>query len=280
MTKRTWRHIGELCLTLVLTFCLFLTSTLVVTRLTLMSPNFMKLQIQRADYAATTTKAAHNAVVNLGLGSGVPKSVFTGVPSQKAVQTDLDYFVDRAYAGAGIKLPAKTVRAQLTNKLADYQQQQDLNLTTTQQKAVQTLIDQSMVRYTDSIQIPYLNTIGKSVRQVDRYLILILSGMVVLTGLLIFILWRLLRYRHRLWRYLAYSLLANGVMLLVGPYWLLYSRVITRLAIQTKALYQFVVTYLQAMIWIFIIMGLLSFALGLGATLISELKRRKKIGVS
>lgn len=280
MTKRTWRHIGELCLTFVLTFCLFLTSTGLVLRITTMSPRFMKLQIQRADYTTQVTRSAHEAIVNLGLGSGVPKAVWAGIPSRQVVQGDLDDFVARAYAGAGIKLPAKKVKAQLTQRLTTYQQQQKLTLDTDQQQAVTTLIDQAVARYATSIQVPYLNTVGQKLHQARRYMTLILGLTTAVTVALIFALWHLLRYRHRLWRYLAYGFCANGLMLMVGPYWLLYSRLITHLAIQTKGLYHLVVTYLQALTWVFVIAGLISLVLGLGATLVSEFKRRKKVGVS
>lgn len=278
MSGRTLKHLGTLILTFLLTFCLFVISTLCIVRMTVMQPDFTKLQLRRSGYVTYVTKSANTAIVNLGLGSGVPKTVFKSVPTKKVVTQDVAYFVDRAYAGAGIKLPAPKVRQALETKLTAYEKKADLTLTKAQKKAVDQLIDQAVNRYTNSIQIPYLNQIGRNARQVQRYLLLTLIGVAVLGLILIFSLWRILHFNHRLWRYLAYALLANGLMLIIGPVALIYSRIIPRLAIKTQGLYQFVTTYLQAITWLFVIAGLLSLVLGLVATLSSELKRKQRLG--
>lgn len=280
MKKRRFKHIGEYILTFVLTFFVFLVSVLALTQCTLMSPKFMKLQIQRANYVHYVAKEANQNITSLGLGSGIQKSVMKGVPSETAVRQDLNLFVDRAYSGAGITLQAKQVRRELNQKVAAYAKQRGLKQTQTAKTAINQFVNQAIHNYSQSIQVPYLIQIGSNVKRIKKYLIasLVIGMLIVLA--IAFSLFKLLHFHHRLWRYLGYIFCSNSLMLIVAPFILIYSKIINRLAIKTQGLYRLVTNYLQAITWSFVIAGLISLVIGIGFILASELRRKKRVGMS
>ncbi|MCD2255870.1 hypothetical protein FHQ08_03955 [Lactobacillus sp. CC-MHH1034] len=275
--QRTLRHLGEGILAFVLTFFLFTFSVLTIVQFTLLNPKFMHQQVVHSGYVSAVTSEAHQNISNLGAGSGIPKKVLKSVPSKYNVQQDINTFIDRAYAGAGIKLEATHIKKQLRTQVYAYARMKHLPLNQTTRHAVEQYVNKSVDQYAQSVQVPYLIQIGKNVQAIKQYVLLGLLGTLLLCLVLGSVLKKQVKLAHRMWRYLSYCLTGNGLMLIIAPYMLLGSQVIDRLGIGTKGLYRLVTTYLHTFVWIFIISGLISLAFGLGCIVISEVRRKNRI---
>lgn len=276
--KPIGKHISRLFLAFLSS--VFLASFLLLFSLylTLFSGPYMEKQAKKADYYSQLTEEINRQIENSALGSNIPAGVLTEAVSEEYVKEDVNAYFTAMYE------PKKTfsivngpnVNESILAKIKQYATDNGIEVTAETEASIQTLADRSVEIYDGYIELPFLISFTQRVIGYKSKLLLFMAVCGVMCVLLSIVLFKSLRgYAHRLLRYLEYIFVGSGLLMLGFPTLIFASGYLKRLGIQSKAMYDFVQTYLSSFLWMFIFMGLIAAAIGILFAFLSEYQRKR-----
>lgn len=250
-----------------------------ILHFTLFNEQFMMHAAKQANYSQTITNEINTSITDLGRASNIPPAILKDSVSKEDVSENINHYIQAIYQNKTFELVGEDqLKTTLDRKIQAYAQQKGLTIDASSQEAIDNLKQQAVTRYQQYIEIPYLLTYGSKViaytKQLNifiglcaiAFILLLLSGIHFFSRLL-----------HRRLRYVASIVGGAGLMLIVLPAILLISRYIQRLAINSKALYDFITTYLTSFTLTFIYWGIGCLVVYGILLLFSELQRKKMV---
>lgn len=280
---------GHLMKTISRYFIAFLSSVflfafliLLTLRLTLFSEGYIEKQAVKADYYSELTEEINRQIENSALGSNIPEGVLHQSISKELVKKDVDAYFNAMY-NTGTKYSIsneKEIQTTVSTAISNYMNEKGIQTTPESEAAVTGLSENAVKIYKGYVELPFLVSYGRKVMNYKSTLVIFMVVCGVLWALLSFSLYSSLRgYVHRLFRYWAYVWVGSGLMMLVVPAIILIQGTLTRLGIQSKAMYDFIQTYLSSFLWLFIVVGAVSIVAGIVFGLLSEVKRKQLFSV-
>ncbi|WP_086444775.1 hypothetical protein [Candidatus Enterococcus lemimoniae] len=280
---------GHLMKTISRYFIAFLSSVflfafliLLTLRLTLFSESYIEKQAVKADYYSELTEEINRQIENSALGSNIPEGVLHQSISKELVKKDVDAYFNAMY-NTGTKYSIsneKEIQTTVSTAISNYMNEKGIQTTPESEAAVTGLSENAVKIYKGYVELPFLVSYGRKVMNYKSTLVIFMVVCGVLWALLSFSLYSSLRgYVHRLFRYWAYVWVGSGLMMLVVPAIILIQGTLTRLGIQSKAMYDFIQTYLSSFLWLFIVVGAVSIVAGIVFGLLSEVKRKQLFSV-
>lgn len=257
---------------------LFAFLILLTLRLTLFSENYIAKQAAKADYYTELTEEINRQIENSSLGSNIPKGVLDQAISKEVVKIDVDKYFQAMYnTGTKYEISDESkIHDAVSKAITDYMKEKQIQVTPESELAVTGLSDNAVKIYKGYIELPFLVSYGRKVMNYKSKLVLFMVICGVLWALLSFSLYSSLRgYVHRLLRYWAYIWVGSGLMMAVVPGIILLQGSLKKLGIQSKAMYDFIQTYLSSFLWLFIVIGLISIVAGIISGVLSEVKRKQ-----
>ncbi|MGX7149501.1 hypothetical protein [Enterococcus ureasiticus] len=257
---------------------LFAFLILLTLRLTLFSENYIAKQAAKADYYSELTEEINRQVENSALGSNIPEGVLNQSIKKELVKTDVNAYFKAMY-NTGTKYSIsneKEIHDAVSKAITDYMKEKNIQTTSESELAVTKLSDNAVKIYKGYIELPFLVSYGRKVMNYKSKLVIFMVVCGVLWALLSFSLYSSLRgYFHRLLRYWSYIWVGSGLMMVVVPAIILMQGFLKKLGIQSKAMYDFIQTYLSSFLWLFIIIGMISIVAGIICGIFSEVKRKQ-----
>lgn len=257
---------------------LFAFLILLTLRLTLFSENYTAKQAAKADYYSELTEEINRQIENSALGSNIPEGVLNQSIQQELVKTDVNAYFKAMY-NTGTKYTIsneKEIHDTVSKAIIEYMKEKNIQITQESEQAVTKLSDNAVTIYKGYIELPFLVSYGRKVMNYKSTLVVFMGVCGVLWVLLSFSLYSSLRgYFHRLLRYWSYIWTGSGLMMLVVPAIILMQGFLKKLGIQSKAMYDFIQTYLSSFLWLFIMIGILSIVAGVVCGILSESKRKE-----
>lgn len=243
---------------------------------TLLNPNFMSQQAKKSDYYTQVTAQVVREIQDLGLASNLPEKALEQSVVEKRVQKDFDQFIRSIYAGKPFTIDQTSFQNDLKEIVMNYAKSQQIEVTPESEKAIDNFTKEAYTRYSAYIKLPYLSEFGRRVISFKRYMmmayVVIAISLFVISGLLI---WQLSGWWHRLYRYLSYSFIATGLMLIIAPSYLIWTQGVKNLAITSKPLYDFITMYLHQFMLTFVYFGVGTLVIGLLLIFFGEFKRKR-----
>lgn len=257
---------------------LFAFLILLTLRLTLFSENYIAKQAAKADYYTELTGEINRQIENSSLGSNIPKGVLDQSINKELVKIDVDKYFQAMY-NTGTKYEISNevkIHEAVSGAITEYMKEKEIQVTPESELAVTSLSDNAVKIYKGYIELPFLVSYGRKIMNYKSKLVLFMVICGVLWALLSFFLYSSLRgYFHRLLRYWAYIWVGSGLMMAVVPGIILLQGFLKKLGIQSKAMYDFIQTYLSSFLWLFIVIGLISIVAGMIFGVLSEVKRKQ-----
>lgn len=261
---------------------LFAFLILLTLRLTLFSENYITKQAAKADYYSELTEEINRQIENSALGSNIPEGVLNRSVKKELVKKDVDAYFEAMY-NTGTKYSIsneKEIHDAVSKAIKEYMNEKNVEITPESEKAVTSLSDNAITVYKGYIELPFLVSYGRKVMNYKSKLVIFMVICGVLWALLSFALYSSLRgYFHRLLRYWSYIWTGSGLMMVVVPTIILMQGFLKKLGIQSKAMYDFIQTYLSSFLWLFIIIGMISIIVGIFCSVLSEVKRKRLFSV-
>ncbi|EOL46480.1 hypothetical protein [Enterococcus caccae] len=265
--------IAFLCSVFLFAFLILLT-----LRLTLFSESYIEKQATKAEYYSKLTEEINRQVENSSLGSNIPEGVLNQSINQSLVKTDVDAYFKAMY-NAGTKYVISNeaeIRTAVSKSITDYMNEKGIQATPESESAITGISDNAVKIYKGYVELPFLVSYGRKIMNYKSTLVLFMGICGILWALLSFALYSSLKgYFHRLFRYWSYIWVGSGLMMVVVPAIILMQGNLKRLGIQSKAMYEFIQTYLSSFLWLFIIVGAVSIIVGILFGVLSEVKRKQ-----
>lgn len=266
------QRISGLFIAVVCSFLVMLLCVLLIIQLTLFNPNYMKQIVKKSNYTTHLTQEINQQIENLGLASNIPSGVLNHTVGKKVVEKNvLDYFstvyTGKKYDFIGTKELDNSVRTQVTDYAVKTNSEiSEMNLINLEENAYKVVVNY--------IELPYLATYGKKMNRFQPLLFLLIGGTVIAIITLFFILLYLLKgYLHRLLRNISYLFISTGIFLIMCSGVLIYFKVFERIAVMSKALYEFIYHYLVTFNYYFLYAGIFYIVMGSILAVLSEKMR-------
>ncbi|WP_165004783.1 hypothetical protein [Enterococcus sp. ZJ1668] len=277
-TRKVMRKASRWILAFICSLSLFALLSLGVIKTTLFNQEFMISTANSADYSKTITEEINETIGDLGRGSNVPAEVLAETASQSLVKRNIERYIQSIYTELPFTVEGNAqIQQTIQTNIETYAKEKGYSITSETQGAIDRLKQSAADSFSQYIEIPYILNYGKKVMGYSKTLTLIM----IFTGAVFFLLLAAIvsltgRFWHRAIRYFAYVFGGAGLMLLVLPLFVYFSRKIDHLGIRSKSLYDFLTTYLNEFVLTFIKWGITAVVVGVVLWLISELVRKRK----
>lgn len=270
------QKISSLFVTSVCSLMVMLLCVLLIITFTLFNPNYMKHIVEKSNYPTHLTHEINQQIENLGLASNIPSGVLDHTVGKKVVEKNiLNYFrtiyTEKEFTFNGTKELDNRVRTKVTEyALKTNSEISEMNLTNLEKNAYKVV--------KNYIELPYLATYGKKINGFQSVVLMLIGGTVLALIFLFGILLSLLKgYLHRLFRNMSYLFISTGSFLIMCSGIFIYFKLFERIAVMSKALYEFIYQYLVSFNFYFLYTGILCIIIGIGFALLSEKKRHHLI---
>ncbi|MCB5951730.1 hypothetical protein LI951_06600 [Enterococcus sp. BWT-B8] len=248
--------------------------------LTLFSGKYLERQAEKSDYYTNLSEEINKQIENTALGSNIPAGVLEIAVTEAFVKEDVKSYLTAMYnRGKDFELKnQKNVHNSVTEKIKRYATDKGIDVTKDTENSILLLADRSVEIYDGYIELPFLVSFTNRMIGYKSKLLLFMIVCGILWAILSAVLFSSLRgYFHRLVRFWGYIFTGGGLMMIVLPAFFLLTGVLKRLGIQSKAMYGFVQTYLASFLQMFIVMGIISVAIGVFFALFSEFQRKRML---
>lgn len=246
-------------------------------KITLFDDKYIEKQAVKTNYYQQLTDEINQQIEDSLLGSNIPKGVMSNVVTEKDVKKDVNQYFKAIYNKKESYEISNTsiIHANASKLIKNYIEKNNVETVEDINQTVDNISNQVISIYTGYIDLPFLLSYGQKMLNYESTLFLFMVVCIVLFLVMSIALYTSLKgYVHRLMRYWAYIFAGGGLMLVLFPAYILYRGIFDKLAIQSKAMYDFIHAYLSNFLWLFIYLGGISFVLGLLFIVLSETKRK------
>ncbi|MDR0920960.1 MAG: hypothetical protein LBM95_01075 [Lactobacillales bacterium] len=273
------KNLPRLMLTFIGTIFLFLFLILLSIRVTLFNEKHMESVANKTEYYTKLTGEINKDIAGYALGSNVPEEVLKNAVPVETVEANVKNYFKAAY-NPGVKYEitgTAELKTLIVDKINTYAKQEGKEVQSVE--SVNKLGDELVDIYASYVRLPFLVEFGQKITKYKNTLTMMTATMGVLWGLVSAALLVSLRgYKHRLMRFSSYSLIGAGLMGIGVPAYLLVKDIFANVGIQSPAMYQFLTSYINSFLWMFIIIGLVLVVLGIISAILSEKTRRGLTG--
>ena len=225
--------------------CLFLTvlSLLSLLECTLLSPGFLKKQVDKSAYTAHVIEDMED--------------IFTSVLTEEEVRADIYAEIDRLYAADATGADYGAFESQLYDKLTANVKERNLEITESVDQALHYLAQMCAETYREGVGLPFASYAASALAAAKTPLLIGIAAMVVLSLFVLGFLFALQK-KNGFFRYAIYACSGAAVTLTVLALVVLLSGKIEKIGLTGKALYYLVTGYAtQTVMLLFVAVGIL-----------------------
>lgn len=237
-----------------LTVALTLSAGLLIVRLTLCSPSFLKRQIADSGYAAAARQELADNYLSYGAAGGFRAEVMEGLLDGLDLEEDMRRAADSLYGAQTLETGGAALEDRFYEKLMAEVEAQHIRPTDEIRTGVRTLAQACSSDYQQRASIPFLEYLQPLIALVRKVTLWALAGLLAGAAVCVWLIFGLHRNRRVGLAYLSQSLIACAVLLCAAPLVLHRLIPIETLNLQPaslKLLLVFYVTRLFNSIWPF-----------------------------
>ncbi|MGY3766732.1 hypothetical protein ACWOAH_09435 [Vagococcus vulneris] len=251
---------------------------LLIIQHTIFSGDYYLKQADKTDYFQKVHKEVIVSIQDLGRGSGIPPKVLSNAIEQKQVTTDMTMYLKHALNQEDFQPQKEPVQNLIEKKVTVYAKEKSGKLSKQELDGINYFTEEAYKQYISYLKIPFLAALGQKIgtfnQQIMLFLISLGLGTVILSGMLIFLLYKRL---FMLLRYLSFAFSGTGLILITMPLIIITSKVINRLSIQQPSLYTLMTTVLKGSLIRLIVLGSLFIIISLILSYSSVQLRKKEV---
>ncbi len=239
--------------------CLFLTvlSLLSLLECTLLSPGFLKKQVDKSAYTAHVIEDMEDIFVSYGISSDFDEAFFTSVLTEEEVRADIYAEIDRLYAADTAGADYDAFESQLYDKLTANVKERNLEITESVDQALHYLAQMCAETYREGVGLPFASYAASALAAAKTPLLIGIAAMAVLSLFVLGFLFALQK-KNGFFRHAIYACCGAAVTLTVLALVVLLSGKIEKIGLTGKALYYLVTGYAtQTVMLLFVAVGIL-----------------------
>lgn len=209
--------------------------------------------------------------------TGFPESIYDGIVSKTDIYNDVNGSLKEQFGGAKYETNAENIRQKLRSNIDSYFAETSYTATEEEKTAIEEYIDTVADNYDKYIKFPLGSYLVKAKNLFDKVFFVAFAVLMVMVLIIIFLLVRIHKWKHKSLRYISFASLATMFMVSAYPLYLYADKAYYRLSLSPESFYKFTITYIDNILQLFIYFGIFWLAVGiLLAGLVVYLKKLKK----
>ena len=236
-----------------LSFVLFLMSVCMVLRFTVFSKDYMLNTMDSKGYYSMVRYELQSCLTDLVYASGFEPEFAASFSSNYDVKNAVETYINSFYAGDSNLIDKTDFKQKLYAAVEDYAKQKNITLNDDNEDAVIYFVNEASNIYADQIAIPFFSVIGKYIDDFNNAINITIGILIIFALGIAAVIFFTNRYKHRRYKYICYGLIGAALASAVLPSIVLMSKMIPKINITTRSLYNLFVGYFTGLFYDFYI---------------------------
>ncbi|MBM6880018.1 hypothetical protein H6A09_05010 [[Clostridium] spiroforme] len=256
-TRKTLSYLFSLLIAIFLSIFVVLT----VTRFTIMSPNYILKQMNKADFYEQSIIALNEEIQQETQSTGFPIEMFENYLSTDEYKVIIESHMKDAFDNGTTEIDTTQFEQKLDQDINQYIKDNNILINTDSQNAIALMKSNLVELYKSYITFPYVSIVYQVI---DTYQSLYLIAAAILVVLIIIasvLLYRLYSHYKGRRRYFAYAISSSGLMCLVLPGVLYFGKFVNKINLSPAYFYDFFTNMFNSYLLIYVIIGFIMIVL-------------------
>lgn len=254
--KKTTRSIVSIILSFLLAVIFTAGSILVGVYIGFLNENRIIDGLNYKDYYSGVENKFYEKITDISTPMGIPESVVSGIVESETIHQDVKNYVVAAVNGQTFVISTDTLKANLETNVRTYFISLGWELSAEQEATLPEYTQIVADEYVSLVKVPFVEHFAQAKDMLRKIILIALPIIAVLTGLCVFLLLKMQRWKHRGVRYVTYSTFSAMVMVALPGIAALISGFYEKINISSEYLYNALVKFISNGLWVFIYLAI------------------------
>lgn len=280
-SKNVMRQAISYTLAFLLAVCITLITLLFIIRFGAFNEKIMYSNMSSHGYYDYIYEDFMEDVKAATLPTGFPERIFEGVVTKTDVYNDVNGSLKAQLGEKEFSSQSQQIKQRLRQNIEAYFVETEYTATEEEQTAINEYVNTVANNYDKYIKMPLGSYLLKAKQIFGKVFGIALTVLAVVSAVILFVLFKLHRWKHRTLRFYSYAAFGSAVMVVAYPAYLYAGKAYYRLNLSPESFYNFAITYLDNILELFLYSGLFWLVMGivlvcLSVFLKNKSKKRKK----
>lgn len=215
-------------------------------------------------------------IYDILIPTGLPNSITDDVFTLETYKFNVNGYIESTLNGTVFEFETTEIRDGLTRNINAFLESEGL-YGYVEQSVIDEVIEAILESYISIAKLPFLSTIADYIGIYRQLLNYIVPACLVIIAFCAYMNFQINKWKHRFYRYQAYSCVATGLMITIIPLIIKVWGGYARIALQPDYINHFIVYQINALLQAFIIVGILLIISGVLIAWLSEKGRETLI---
>lgn len=207
------------------------------------------------DYYTSVEEFFYQNAADITTPIGLPESVVDNIVDSKTVYEDIRGYVLASVKGENYEFNTDDMKQNLTQNVNQYISSQGLELDEQQQATIPQYVQLIADEYEENLKVPFIGHFAKLKATYQKVMAITLPVLAVLGAVIVFMIIRMYRWKHRALRFLIYSTTTAAVMVSLPSVAVLVTGFYKRINISSEYVYYAFTKYISNGFLIFLYMA-------------------------
>lgn len=253
--NRTLRYIISSILSFLLAILLTVGTFLVGIYAGFLNENRIIDGLNYKDYYTSAEEFFYQNAADTTIPIGLPESVVTDIVDSKTVYEDIRGYVLAAVKGKEYEFHTDELKRNLTKNVNQYISTQGLEMNEEQQATIPQYVQLIADQYEEDLQVPFIGHFAKLKATYQKVIAIAFPVIAVFSAVIIMMMIRMYRWKHRAMRFLIYSTSSAAIMVSIPAVVALVTGFYKRINISSEYVYYAFTKYIGNGFLIFLYMA-------------------------
>jgi len=236
-----------------LSFVLFLLSICIVLKFTVFSKEYMLSTMDSKGYYSMVKYELQSCLTDLVYASGFEPEFAVSFANGYDVKNAVENYINSFYSSSSDLVETTEFKQKLYTAVQDYAKQRNIDITDDTEENIIYFVNEASNIYVDQISVPFFSVIGKYIDDLNNTVNIIIGILFALAMGISAVIFFTNRYKHRRYKYICYGTTGAALACVVLPLTVLLSKIIPKINITTRSLYNLFVGYFTGLFYNFYI---------------------------
>lgn len=262
-SKKWIKRIISIILSFLLTVIFTVVSIVLGIYVGFLNENRLLDGLNYKDYYSSVEKSFYENAKDVTIPIGLPEEVLDGIVESEKIHSDVKEYVVSSVNGQSFVIVTDDLRDKLEQNVRKYFEESGSIMSVEQENTIPEYTQLIADEYLNAVKVPVVSYFNQLKVLFQKMLLVLLPVCIVLTAIIIFILIRMQKWKHRGIRYIVYSTLSTCIMVALPGIVALSSGFYKKLNIASDYLYYALVKYISNGLWVFIYFAIIWMALSI-----------------
>lgn len=227
------------------------------------------------DYYKGVEDAFYENAKDISTPIGLPESVLEGIVESEKIHSDVKNYVTSSVNGKTYVISTDDLRNNLAENVRNYFAQQNMEMSPEQEATIPEYTQLIADEYEQTVKVPFVSYFAQAKSSMQKIMLIVVPVCLVLTAIIVFMLVRMRKWKHRGIRYIVYSTLSAALMVALPGIVVLCNGFYKRINIASDYLYYALVRYVANGLWVFVYLAVVWLAISVGLLFLIRIIKSK-----